>query len=186
MSAAPEQAIGDILKKSWDVFMKDPVLHIIASLLLMIVSAVSLGILAAPLTVGYIRLIRDRLAGHAVSATDIFAGLSTTITALITMILLGIIVAVGSILLILPGIAAAVLLSYAFHFIAYNDAGIMDSLSQSFALVKDNIVLVIILIVILAILNSIGSTVVIGTLLTMPFSMIVTTVAFESMTGQSR
>lgn len=184
MSAAPEKDIGDILKKSWEVFMKDPATHIIANLLFLLGSVFSLGILAAPLMVGYIRLIRDLMAGRQVSATDIFSGLSTTITSLITMIIIGIAITIGLFLLVLPGIAVGFLVAFAFHFIAYKDSGIMDSMSESFNLVKDNFVLVLIVIIIVAVINMIGSSVFIGSLLTVPFGMIMMNITYERLTGQ--
>ena len=186
MSAAPEKDIGDILKQSWEVFMKDPATHIIANLLFIVVSVVSLGILAAPLMVGYIRLIRDLMAGHEVSATDIFSGLSTTINSLIAAIVVGIAITIGLFLLVLPGIAVAFLLAFTFHFIAYQDSGAIDSLTQSYNLVKDNFVLVLIVIIVVAVLNAIGSSVFIGSLLTVPFGMIVMNIAFERMSGQGQ
>lgn len=184
MTTGPEVAIQSIFTRSWEVFKKDPVLYIVASLIVGVVGTVSLGILAAPLMVGFIRLTRNRMRGEEVGAGDVFGGMSALIPSLIAAILIAIGVGIGSLLLVLPGIAVAVIFSYAFHLIAYDDANVGDALKGSFELVKNNILLVILVMVLIGILNSIGGVVVVGVLLTGPFSMVASTVAFEEMRGQ--
>lgn len=181
MGSAPEQAIQKIALRSWDVFKKDPVLYIVASLIVAVVGSVTLGILAPPLAVGFIKLTRDRMAGKEVGAGDVFGGLGSFVTSLIVGIIVMIGVMIGSMLLVLPGLAVALVTCFAFHFIAYDDAGIGDALGKSFNLVKDNILPVIIIIVAVGVLNSIGSMVVVGVLLTGPLSMVAMTVAFEEL-----
>lgn len=184
MTTGPEVAIQDIFTRSWDVFKKDAVLYIVASLIVGVVGSLTVGILAGPLTIGFIRLTRDRLKGQEVGAGDVFGGMSMLIPSLIATILIAIAVTIGSLLLVLPGIAVAVLCAYTYHVMAYDDASVGDALKGSFELVKNNLLLVIILMVLVGILNMIGSVVVVGVLLTAPFSLVAMTVAFEHMRGQ--
>jgi membrane-anchored glycerophosphoryl diester phosphodiesterase (GDPDase) len=184
MTTGPEVAIQDIFSRTWEAFKKDAVLYIIAALIVMVVGTVTLGILAGPLTVGFIRLTRDRMKGQEVGAGDVFAGMSALIPSLIAVILIAIGVSIGTMLLVLPGLAVGVLCAFALHFIAYDDASVGDALKNSFELVKNNILLVIILMVLVGILNSLGSVVVVGVLVTAPFSMVAMNVAFEHMRGQ--
>ncbi len=182
MSNKPEVAIQQIFTRSWGVFKEDMVLYIIASLIVAVVGGLSLGILMPTLMVGFVKLVRKRMAGEEASAGDVF-DFSAFVPALIVGIIIGVGVMVGSMLLVLPGIAVALVTGYSFHFIAYDDAGVGDALKGSFELVKDNIVLVLILMLILGVLNGIGSAVVLGALLTGPFSMVASTIAFEEMRG---
>jgi len=181
MSNAPEQAIQTIAVRTWDVFKKDPVLYIVASLIVSIVGGVTLGILAAPLGIGFIKMTRDRMAGKEVGAGDVFSGMSSFVPALVVGIIVVVGVMIGSALLVLPGLLVILVTCFAFHFIAYEEASIGDALSKSFSLVKDNILTVIIVLIALGVLNSLGSMVVIGFLLTMPLSMVAMNVAFEEL-----
>jgi len=181
MSNSPEKAITTIGTRTWEVFKQDPVLYIVAMLIVAVVGGVTLGILAFPLAVGFIKMTRDRMAGKEVGAGDVFSGLGSLVTSLVVGIIIVVGVMIGSALLVLPGLAVALFTAFAFHFIAYEDAGIGDALTKSFNFVKENALTVIILIVLAGVLNSIGSMVVIGVLLTGPLSMIAMTVAFEEL-----
>ena len=181
MAAAPENLIQNVFKRSWDVFMKDPVLYIIAGLIVIVVGTLTLGILLPALTVGFMQVVRDRMQNKPASAGGVFGGMGLFVTSLFTAIVIGIGVGIGCVLLVLPGIFIAVVTSFAFQFIALDGAGVGDSLSKSYRLVMDNLVSVIILIVLLGIINGVGSSVVVGALLTAPFTMVAMVIAYEEL-----
>lgn len=181
MPAAPESVLTNVLKRSWDVFMKDPVLYVIAGIIVIVVGTLTLGILAPALSIGFMQITRDRMQGKPATAGGVFGGMSMFVPSLIALILIAIGVTIGSALLVLPGLFVAVVTSFAFQFMALENAGIGDSLSRSYRLVMDNLVTVILLIVLLAIINAIGGAVAVGLLLTTPFTMIAMVIAYEDL-----
>jgi len=181
MSAAPENVLTNVLKRSWDVFMKDPVLYVIAGIIVIVVGALTLGILAPALSIGFTRIVRDRMQGKPAEASGVFGGMSLFVPSLIAMILIAIGVTIGTALLVLPGLFVAVVTSFAFQFMALDNAGVGDSLSRSYRLVMDNLVTVILLIVLLAVINCAGGAVAVGILLTTPFTMVAMVIAYEDL-----
>jgi len=181
-----ESLIQTAFKRSWDVFKDDMVLFIVGGLIVGVVGGFTLGLLLPPLMVGFIRVIQKRLKGEEATFGDVFGlGFPAFLPSLLAGILIGLGVGIGMILLIIPGIAVAILTTFTFHFIAYEDASFMDALKGSFNLVKENFVPVLLVVIIIGALNSVGSMVAIGTLLTFPFGLVVLTVVFEELRGAS-
>lgn len=181
MSAEPEQFIQNVVKRSWGLFIKDPVLYIIDSLIVTVLGTITLGILAPALIVGFIKVVQNRQQGKPADTGTLFGGLGQFVPSLIAGIVIAIGVSIGTMLFVIPGLFVAIITGFTFHFMALENTGIGDSLARSYRLVMDNLVPVLILGVVIAIINGVGSAVVIGWLLTMPFSMIVTVVAFQEL-----
>jgi uncharacterized membrane protein len=182
---SPEAFIGDSLKEGWEVFKKDPVLYVLAGLMAGILGMISFGILLGPLMVGFIEVVRNRMRGKSATATDIFQGFSFFVPALVVGIVAVVLISIGTALLVLPGIAAAILLSYALHFVAYGE-GVGGAISGSIKLVAENFLNVFLL----GLLVSIGSGVLgpvtggIGFLVLGPLAGVIYTVAFEKLSGR--
>ncbi len=184
MEAPPlETAISTTLSRSWDLFKEDFVLYLLATLLVGLVGAVSLGILAAPLGVGLVMVIRRKIAGDAsVSVGDVFQGLSKLVPSLLAAIGIFIATLIGMVLLVLPGLFVVFVTGYTFHVMAYEDAGMVESIKRSVRVTLDNALFALIILVISGVINAIGGAVAIGVLITAPFTAVMLTVAYEEMT----
>ena len=94
---------------------------------------------------------------------------------------------IGFLLLVIPGIiisiAFAIIFLYALPLMVVKDAGAVDSLKESLEIAKANPQDTIILVVVVMILNAIGSAIWIGTILTMPFTMLMLVLALPMVTG---
>ena len=177
-----EHLITSAFQRAWDIFKNDWVLFIVDGLLAAVVGAVTLGILMPAMYVGLIRVIKRRIHGEEASAGDVFSlGLPALLSSLVAGIIIGIAVGIGMVLLVIPGLLAALFLFYSFHFIAYDDASGVECLGDSFSLTKENLVPVLVLVLALAILNTLGGMVVFGTLVTFPFGVLVATIVFEQL-----
>lgn len=182
--AAVENLIEKSFKRSWDVFKDDMVLFIVAGLIVGVAGFFSLGILLPPLVIGLIRLTQKRMKGEEAAFGDVFSlGFPSFLPALLAGILIGLGVFVGMILLVIPGILVAIVTTFTFHFIAYDNDSFIDAIKNSFNLVKENFVPALLIIIIVGALNSVGGMIAIGTLFTFPFGMVVMTVAFEELRG---
>ena len=170
-----ENLVESSLSESWNVFKDDVVLYVIASLLVLVVSAVSLGLLSGPMVVGFIKLVDKRIRGEAGTATDVFDGFSHFGASFIATILIAIGVFVGFLLLVVPGLIFAIATAFTFQAIALDDAGATAAMGQSYTLIKENLAPCVVLLVIVIVLSAIGGSVIFGSLLTTPFCLILMT-----------
>ena len=178
-----ENLVESSLRESWGLFKDDLVLYLVATLLVFVISAVTLGICAGPMIVGFIQLVRKRMRGQDATATDVFDGFSEFGASLIAMILIGLGVFIGSMLLVLPGVIFGFITAFTFHAIALDGLGATTAIGQSFTLIKENLAPSFALLLIVAVLNAIGGSIIFGSLLTTPFSLIVMTIAYQRLRG---
>ncbi len=180
-SARQEDVVQNSLGEAWNLFTNDFVLYVLAGLLMIIVSVVTLGVLSGPMTVGFIKLVEKRRRGEEAGPTDVFDGFSQFGASLIASILIGFGVFIGLLLLVLPGLLFALAMAFAFHAIAIDNEDALGAMSRSWAVIKGNFALAAIFLVIVLVLSGIGGAVVFGTLLTMPFSLVLMTVAYHAL-----
>ena len=127
-----ENLVEGSLSESWALFKDDLVLYVVATLLVFVISAVTLGVCAGPMIVGFIKLVRKRMRGEEGTATDVFDGFSEFGASLIAMILIGIGVFIGSMLLVLPGIIFGFITAFTFHAIALDGLGATTAIGRSY------------------------------------------------------
>lgn len=174
-----EDVIQNTLGEAWRVFTEDFVLWVLAGLILVVVSVFSLGILAGPMTVGFIQLVEKRRRNEPGSSTDILEGFSRFGASLIAFILISVGVFVGSLLLILPGLLFGLVMAFTFHAIAIDDQDAIGGMTRSVLVIKGNPALSAVFLVIMLVISGIGGAVVFGTLLTLPFTLILMTLAYH-------
>lgn len=175
----------EVMKESWEIFKTDLPLYVIAGLIVVIVGSVTLGILMGPLMVGFIQLINKRRKGEEASAGDVFGAMGSLVSSLIAGLILAILISIGFALCVLPGLIVMIFAIFTLQIIAYQDAGPIDAIKGSFGLVKSAFVPVIVLLIFVGIVNAIGNIVVVGGLLTFPFTIIALNLSYEKLTAAS-
>ena len=175
----PESLVESSLRESWELFKNDLVVYVIASLLVLVVSALSLGLCSGPMVVGFIKLVNKRIRGEAGTATDVFDGFSQFGPSLLAMILIAIGTFIGCLLLVVPGVIFAFATAFSFHAIALDGVSASAAIGRSYALVKENLAPCFVLLLIVVVLNAIGGSIIFGSLLATPFSLIVMTFAYR-------
>jgi len=181
-----ENLVESSLSEGWALFKEDVVLYVVATLLVFVISALSLGLCAGPMFVGFIKLVRKRMRGEEGTATDVFDGFSEFGASLIAMILIGVGVIIGSMLLVLPGVIFAFITAFTFHAIALDGDGATAAIGKSYTLIKENLAPSLVLLLIVAVLNAIGGSIIFGSLLATPFSLIVMTFAYQRLRGTAQ
>jgi len=180
-----EDVVQSTLSEAWNLFTSDFVLWILGGLVLAVVSVVSLGLLFGPMIVGFVQLVEKRRRNEPASVTDIFEGFSHFGASLIAFILISVGVFVGSLLLVLPGLLFGLVMAFTFHAIAIDDQDAMGGMGRSFSLIKENPALAAVFLVIMLVLSGIGGAVVFGTLLTLPFTLVLMTIAYHRLSELS-
>jgi uncharacterized membrane protein len=184
-SVEVEPFLQDSVREAWRTFKADAVLYIAGTLLLCVVSIVTLTVLAGPLAVGLIGIIRRRRRGEAAQISDVFDGLSQFASSFVAFLLIAIATSVGLLLAVVPGLLVLLATCFAFHEIAYRERHAGDALRASYAIAKNHVLHVLLLLIGVAALNALGNAVVFGGFLTAPFAAVWMTVAYEMLTDQT-
>jgi hypothetical protein len=149
------------------------------------VATITFGVLAGPLFVGVIEIIRKAQRGESVQLGDVFSRFDSFLPSAIALLLVGIAVCIGSFLLVAPGLLAALFSGFVLHAIAFERLSAIDAIKRSVQIVRDHFLQSIALFVVLSIAQAIGGAVVLGLLLAVPLSLIAMTIAYERMAASA-
>jgi hypothetical protein len=175
----PEQVVQETLGEAWDLFRKDFVLYILAGLITIAVSLVTLGLLSGVVCVGFINLVEKRRRGEDGFPTDVFDGFSQFSECLVASVLIGLGILIGMLLFILPGLLFGLAMLFTYPAIAIDGETATGGMAKSYSIIRDNFALAAVFLVIVVVLSSIGGAFVFGVLLTLPFCMIFLTLAYH-------
>ena len=178
-----DQFVSNVARGSWEVFRRDALLFVVASVVLFLVAVVTLGLLAGPVTIGFIEMVRRSKAGEPLAISMLFSRFDTFVPSLVAGVLVSIAAFIGMMLLVIPGLLVILFASWAFHVIAYEKASGIEALHDSYTLVKNSFVNTVALLLLVSIAHTIGGAVVFGVLVTTPLSLIAMTLGYERLTG---
>ncbi len=167
------------LSESFEAFKKNFVALIIGALIAVVGSVFIITF--APLMFGIFYMAAKAAKGEKTEISDVFKGFDYFITSWLIIIICGILVTVGLIFLILPGLIMMVLLQYSIAIAITEKTGAIDSIKKSIDLAKANFMYSILFMIIISLLNSAGSTIAVGALLTMPFTALMAIVAVNKL-----
>jgi hypothetical protein len=179
-----EQLLPAVLRETWDVFKNNALTFAIAALLCAFISALTLGILAGPLFVGFIDLVRRARRAEAVQIGEVFNRFDSFGSSVLATFLIAIAIIVGCSLLVLPGVVVALFSGFTLHVIAYDRASAFDSIKRSIQLVRQHFLPTLALFVIVSVVQAIGGSALLGVLLTLPLGLIAITVTYERLAGE--
>jgi uncharacterized membrane protein len=176
--------VADLFKRTWALFQSKPVEHVVAGLIVLVLSIVTLGVLLGPLSVGQIRMIEKQQRGEDPRIEDVFSGLSSFGPAFLTTLIFFILMTVGLMALVLPGLFVAVAWGFALWFVALEGASPSEALAASWQLLKDHTASVVVVLIVMGVVNAIASSVVLAVVLSTPLTMIFCTLSFQDMVGK--
>jgi len=171
--------IDELLRKTWDKYLQAIVKLVIFTL---IGSLLCIVIIPIPAVVrGFTRGFLDYAREGKEPEYDLLWNFGGYLNMLVLLILLAIIMSIGYMLLIIPGIIASVFLLYTVYFLVDRDMGAVDSMKASVDLVKktgfgNNFIIFLII----AVINGIGMAAGgLGSLLTTPFTLLFLALVFS-------
>ena len=175
--ARPRLDVGLTFKGGWNAFAADIVALIVGALIACILSVVTIGILAGPLTAGLYSMVVGRIRdGRQARIGDVFSCMDSFWGFLWAAIVLVVLIGLAS-LTIIGGVLLATVWLYVFPFMVDRRMGLTDAMSASYHQVVDNgfwehLVLLVIVFAIGAVANGwVG-------LLTTPFTIALITAAY--------
>ena len=180
MSESVEVDLVGALRRAWDVFIEAPGAYIVGFLLAQLSMLLIITMPAALL--GLYKTSLEGARSRPASIGMCFSGYSRFFAGLVLAVLIGLAVAIGFMLLIVPGIIAAVLFTWAFFFLCDDEnLGAMDAMRQSTDLAKANVMTTVITLVLCFLLNVVGQATVVGWLITTPLSFILMAIVYDEL-----
>ena len=167
----------DIVKSftdSFNIFKNNFITIILATLVAIIIGVCSLGILYIPMMVGVQMLFVKAKRGEPLVFSDIFAPIKRFVALFFGSLYIGLLVCVGLLLLIIPGLAWLTWWMFAALLIFDKNLGIGAAMAKSKELVRSkNLWMHLLFIILVGVVSNIGSSILYGTayLLTMPLAM---------------
>jgi hypothetical protein len=179
------------LETAWQLTLKFIVPLILMTLVMFVVSCVTLGILAPVTMAGYIQaillMLRD---GREPRIQDLFSQMKLFLPLLGFGIVVFIVIIIGFMLLVLPGIIVALAISfsciYMLPLMTDKEMGLIDAIKKSYAMVRQGPIIDHIVVTLLFMgISGIGGSIFIGWLFTQPLATVFLLSAYEEKTTQT-
>ncbi|NOQ48381.1 MAG: glycerophosphodiester phosphodiesterase [Methanococcoides sp.] len=171
----------DIFSKSWNAFKDNVAAFIVATIIVVFGSIFIVTI--APLFYGLTYMAVKGLRGEKVEINDVFEGFNRFVKSWVLLLVSVILIGIGYMLLILPGLILSILLIYSFPLLVIKDYGAMDAIKESIDISKQNFVDSLVLFIIVAIISTIGGITYLGSLVTIPIITLALVAATVSYVG---
>ncbi|MDA0525208.1 glycerophosphoryl diester phosphodiesterase membrane domain-containing protein [Methanococcoides alaskense] len=171
----------DIFSRSWNAFKDNVAAFIVATIIVVFGSIFIVTI--APLFYGLTYMAVKGLRGEKVEINDVFEGFNRFVKSWVLLLVSVILIGIGYIFLILPGLILSILLIYSFPLLVIKDYGAMDAIKESIDISKKNFVDSLVLFIIVAIISTIGGITYIVSFVTIPIITIALVAAAESYLG---
>jgi uncharacterized membrane protein len=179
-------SIENLLQVGFNLFRKSPGIFILYSVIAIIALSNPLSglLLAGPVVAGYYIVSHLISRNQQVELSDFFRSFDKFAPLLILQLLMALIITLGLMLLIIPGIYFAVSYLFAHFFVWFYDVEPYEAIRLSKKTVGGNFGQILLLSLILAGFNILGALAFgVGILLTLPFSYCVVYAAFDDIIG---
>ncbi len=170
-----EEMISGVFKKAWRISLDNFVVLIIAGLITLVGSL--LIVTAPPLFFGLFYICIRLYSGEDAKISDVFKGFEYFLTSWGIALLGGLAVAIGLVLLVIPGLLLSIVFQYAAAIALIEKKGAIDSLKRSFELGKKNFEFSLILWILIAVINQIAGVIGIAVVLSIPFTTLLISIA---------
>jgi len=175
--------LGKAFTDAWEVFSKNLVPFIVATLLLMIISFFSLFLLYGVMAGGLFLMIKKAFEGGTPEIGEVFSGFSHFGSLFVGFLFSGLVIFVGALLCGIGALFTAPLVVFLFPLIV-NGFTVGESISKSWEGYKKNFVGWLVVALVTGFLSSAGNFVAIGWLFTMPFAFCVIYAAYLQAFGE--
>jgi uncharacterized membrane protein len=186
VSAGFSLSIENVLQVGFNLIRKSPGIYIIYSMvgIMALSNPLSGMLLGGPVITGYYIVTQLINKGREVELADFFKSFDKFIPLLMLHLLIILVVTLGLILLIIPGIYFAVSYLFAHFFVWFYDVDPSEAIRLSRKMVSGNFGQVFLLCLVLGAINLLGVLAFgVGVLLTLPFSYCVVYAAFDDIIG---
>ncbi|RPI01704.1 MAG: hypothetical protein EHM72_05855 [Calditrichaeota bacterium] len=185
--------IGSWFSRAWEIVSADfsnfVILGLIYCAMIAVASSTVVGafLVVGPLSVGFFIIIFNKMKGIPLKIGDIARGFDYFLAAVLSNILVGFFVGLGTIFCIIPGIVVAALYLFVAPFIADKKLDFWEAMEASRKSISGHVFELSIFIFLLFIVNLIGVLLcVVGLLASIPLSFVAIAVAYEDLVGVNK
>ena len=165
--------LGSALSSGVNTFKANAVNHIIVFLVFVLVVSFSCGLLIGPMFVGYYKYFAKEESGGKPEIGDLFKGFDHFVPAFVAGIVGFILIAIGNMLCLIPGLLIAPLLPVALVLVVRGETDGIQALKKGWTLLKPNLLMAAIAMLVIQIVAQLGVVACgIGLLVTGPIAMI--------------
>lgn len=182
-------SLENVLQVGFNLFRKAPAEFIVFSILGIFVfsNPVSALLLGGPLTASYFHMAHQVSHNRRIELSDYFKGFEKFGQLLKLNLLIFVVVLLGLLMLVVPGIYFAVSYTFAHFFVWFFDMDPKEAIRLSRKTVSGNFAQIFLLYLVIAGINLLGILAFgVGILITMPFSFCVAYAAFDDIVGISK
>ena len=179
-------SVENVLQVGFNLFRKSPAIFILYGLISLLVfsNPVSGLLLGGPITVGYYVVAHRVQRNRQVELPDFFRGFDRFLPLLLLNLLITVVVVLGLLLLVVPGVYFAISYILSHFFVWFYHEEPTEAVSLSRKTVSGNFGQIFLLCLVLAGINLLGTLAFgVGLLLTVPFSYCVLYAAFDDIIG---
>ena len=180
--------IGAILSEGWRLFTADIGgfigFTLVSGVIAVLLAFTIVGLLLyMPLFAGLWIVPLMMLKGRPHGFNDFFGGFKQLGELLLLGLVMGLLIGLGTIAFILPGIYLGIAWTWALGLVLDRRMGFWDAMSASLKVVNKNFWETLLLVLVIAVINSIGSMVVVGSLVTIPLSFCMLVAGYKAVFG---
>ncbi len=185
--------VGSWFSRGWEMISADLSTFILLALIYLAVIAVASStvvggfLVSGPLTVGFMRILFDRMRGKPIVIGDLARGFDDFLAAVLSSIVISAFTALGTLFCIIPGLVAAAWFILTPAVIAEKHLDFWQSMEASRLAVQGHTFEVVVFIILLAVVNLAGALACfVGLLVTVPLSFAATACAYDDLVGINR
>ena len=169
--AAPD--MGACLSAGWNGLKNNFVTHVVACVLVGVVSGFTSGLLTGPMMVGYMRMVKLEEEGGRAQIGDVFKGFDDFVPALVAVLLSSILVGIGFMFCVIPGLLLVAIVPTAAYLVAAGEKDGIQAIKRAFSAVKAHLLAAFFCTLVLGIVGALGGLLCgVGILLTLPIQFI--------------
>lgn len=165
--------LGACLSGGWNLFKQNAITHVVAFVLVILIGSMSMGLLAGPMFVGYLRMIAKEDRGERAQIGDLFRGFDDFVPALVAGLISSLVLWLGFMLCFIPGLLILALPTVALYLVAQGEGDGVAAFNRAWSVVTKNLGAAFWCAFVLSLVGSLGLLLCyVGVFVTAPISMI--------------
>ena len=148
--------ISKIISNSFDDLKANYGTHLISTVVASFIASAAFGLLAGPMQVGYMKMEQKIADGGKPEISDIFKGFDAFVPSLVAFIVSMIVISIGFVLCVIPGLLLMPLLPVSLYLVARGEGDGVLAVKRAWGCLKDNLFMAMIASILITALGCAG------------------------------